>query len=148
MWQEWAEEHAFARYCGANLEGTAGIDWDDAAARRAFLQTVVADVERLFALDRRASREGAAEEPGLLGVRDAADALAQLLNQDVERRDDGAALWEGVSLDRVLTVQDPEMRHGRKSVVQRFDGHRGAIVAEGTESDSDASVVTDTVKGC
>src|SRR6266542_7169787 len=28
-WEEWAAAHEFARYCGASLKGTAGIDWED-----------------------------------------------------------------------------------------------------------------------
>jgi hypothetical protein len=51
--------------------------------------------------------------------------LEQLLLQDIECREDGARLKQGVSPDRVVSVHDPEMRHGRKSATRRFDGHKG-----------------------
>ncbi|HEY8601031.1 MAG TPA: IS1182 family transposase [Thermomicrobiales bacterium] len=127
---EWAGAHGLGRYCGTSLKGTAGIDWDDLAARRAFLQSLVADADRLLADARQVLAGLAADEPGPAGVHEAADLLAQLLQQDIERRDDGAAIREGVSPDRVVAVHDPEMRHGRTSAAKRFDGHKGAIAVD------------------
>jgi hypothetical protein len=127
---EWAAAHELGRYCGASLKGAAGIDWDDAAARRAFLQAIVADADRLLALARGALADLAGDDPARPAVREAADLLAQLLNQDIERRAAGAALREGVSPDRVVAVHDPEMRHGRKSAAKRFDGHKGAVAVD------------------
>ena len=52
---------------------------------------------------------------------DAAQLLGQLLLQDIERKsgdgdgDDGVSLKDGVSRDRMMSVHDPEMRHGHKS---------------------------------
>lgn len=129
-WEEWAAAHGLARYGGASLKGAAGIDWDDPAARRAFLQAVVADADRLLALARQALTGREADGPEPAGVREAAEVLAHLLNQDIERRDDGVALREGVSPDRLVAVHDPEMRHGRKSATRRFDGHKGAVAVD------------------
>ena len=42
----------------------------------------------------------------------------------------GAHLKQGVSPDRVVSVHDPEMRHGRKSAKKRFDGHKAAIAVD------------------
>ena len=50
--------------------------------------------------------------------------LCKLLWQDIERRPDGVAVRKGVSQDRIVSVSDPEMRHGRKSRHRRFDGHK------------------------
>ena len=58
----------------------------------------------------------------------AAELLGRLLLQDVERTDDGVSLKDGVSRDRMMSVHDPEMRHGHKSSSRRFDGHKAAIV--------------------
>jgi hypothetical protein len=38
--EEWAAEHSLVRYFGPSLKGAAAIDWDDPAARAAFLQGV------------------------------------------------------------------------------------------------------------
>ena len=67
----------------------------------------------------------------------AAELLGRLLLQDVERTDDGVGLRDGVSRDRMMSVHDPEMRHGHKSSSRRFDGHKAAIVV-----DTDSQLIT------
>nr|MDP9479806.1 transposase [Actinomycetota bacterium] len=52
--EEWAQEHDLGRYFGSSLKGEAGIDWDDPAARQAFLEGVVADADRLLMVAREA----------------------------------------------------------------------------------------------
>ena len=37
---------------------------------------------------------------------------------------------EGVAPDRVISVSDPEMRHGRKSSARRFDGHKMDVITD------------------
>ena len=64
---------------------------------------------------------------------DAAELLGRLLLQDVERTDDGVSLKDGVSRDRMMSVHDPEMRHGHKSSSRRFDGHKAAIVVDDSQ---------------
>ncbi|MFH0805095.1 MAG: IS1182 family transposase [Patescibacteria group bacterium] len=132
--EAWAREHDLSRYYGTSIKGEAEIDWDNEAARQAFLDGIVVDGERLLAT---AERIGAGCEPGsaaLEQIADAARLLRQLLVQDVERTADGqAVLKDGVALDRVPSVTDPEMRHGRKSASGKFTGHKGAIAVD-TES--------------
>ncbi len=69
------------------------------------------------------------------------------LLQDVKRGGDGdctgddddtdgrVGLKEGVSKDRMVSVHDPEMRHGHKS--KSFDGHKAAVVV-----DTDSQLIT------
>ena len=47
------------------------------------------------------------------------------------------SLKDGVSRDRMMSVHDPEMRHGHKSSSRRFDGHKAAIVV-----DTDSQLIT------
>ena len=47
------------------------------------------------------------------------------------------SLKEGVSKDRMVSVHDPEMRHGHKSKSKRFDGHKAAVVV-----DTDSQLIT------
>ena len=63
--------------------------------------------------------------------------MGQLLLQDVKRTEGGADLRDGVSRDRILSVHDPEMRHGHKSSSRRFDGHKAAVVV-----DTDSQLIT------
>ena len=95
-----------------------------------FLEGVVADADRLLTVAREAMEELPADDPERPRLHEAAALLARLLMQDIERREDGARLKQGVSPDRVVSVHDPEMRHGRKSAKRRFDGHKAAIAVD------------------
>ena len=68
---------------------------------------------------------------------EASELLGQLLLQDVERTEEGVCLKEGVSRDRMVSVHDPEMRHGHKSSSKRFDGHKASVAV-----DTDSQVIT------
>ena len=68
---------------------------------------------------------------------EASELLGQLLLQDVERTEEGVGLKEGVSRGRIVSVHDPEMRHGHKSNSKRFDGHKASVVV-----DTDSQVIT------
>ena len=53
------------------------------------------------------------------------------------------SLKDGVSRDRMMSVHDPEMRHGHKSSSRRFDGHKAAIVVD---TDSQLITAVDTAR--
>src|SRR6266581_2005765 len=62
--------------------------------------------------------------------------LAQLMGQDLEPDPSGGGvkIREGVAPDRRVSVEDREMRHGRKSKSKRFNGYKRHIA---TDLDSD-----------
>jgi Transposase domain (DUF772)/Transposase DDE domain len=128
--EEWTREHDLGRYFVSSLKGEAGIDWDDPEARRVFVEGVVADADRLLMVAREAMENLPAEEPLRQRLHEAASLLARLLMQDIDRREDGAHLKQGVSSDRIVSVHDPEMRHGRKSAKRRFDGHKAQVAVD------------------
>jgi transposase len=130
----WAEEQGYGRYVGqTSLKGTAEIDWSDATERRRVLGEIVADADRLLEQAREARTGLAAGSTAETALLEAAGLLSRVLQQDVERRVDGPAITEGVAKDRLVSVHDPEMRHGRKSASKRFDGHKAAIVVDTDE---------------
>ena len=101
------------------------LDWADPTARRAHLQELVTDAQRLLAEAHRAAPSEDSEAHGALAL------LEQLLAQDVVQDDDGQhVLRQGVAKDRVISTVDPEMRHGRKSASTRFDGYKGHVAVE------------------
>ena len=63
----------------------------------------------------------------------AAGLLSRVLGQDVDRTETGPAVRQGTAPDRLLSIHDPEMRHGRKSASKRFDGHKGAVAVDTEE---------------
>ena len=135
--EEWARKWALDLYFGSSVKGEAEINWDNGKERRALLQKIVADAGRVLELVRQAQGGFPADSPQRQGIGEAAELLGQLLLQDVELREDGPALKDGVSRDRIPSVHDPEMRHGRKSSSKRFDGHKAAVVV-----DTDSQLIT------
>jgi hypothetical protein len=128
--KDWAGGHGLDLYVGSSLKGEAAIDWDDVKERRALLGKIVADAEGVLELARQAQGGFPKDSPYRKAIVEAAELLGQLLLQDVERTEDGPALKEGVSRDRVPSVHDPETRHGHKSSSTRFDGHKAAVAVD------------------
>jgi len=111
---------------GTSLKAALDLDWDDPEARIEALGIVLAalaEVEALVA----AQPEGAARAAAQEGV-----AVArQVAAQDVDTRPDGAAtLRRGVAPDRRISVEDPDMRHGRKSRSRLIDGYKRHVLRD------------------
>ena len=132
--KEWAKARGYERYLACSIKGEAAIDWSDKRARTALLAGIVGDADRLLELSRLAQGGLAEDSAQRQLIVAGAELLGQLLLQDIERKsgdgDDGVSLKGGVSKDRMMSVHDPEMRHGHKSSRRRFDGHKAAIVVD------------------
>ena len=135
---ELAAEVGCARYVqGPSLKGQADIDWTDSKARQRFLAEIITDADQLLELvrgTRAGLKENSPEDQELVA---AAEVLARILAQDIERDDNGPRLKHGVAADRLISVHDPEMRHGRKSSSHRFNGHKAQVAV-----DTDSQLIT------
>ena len=101
----------------------ADIDWSDAQQRKAQLQTLVQDVEAALDL---ATEQMDNEEVRAIGW-----LLTKILGDDLEEDDGGEVrIAKGTAADRVISITDPAMRHGRKSASQRFDGFKVSVSTE------------------
>lgn len=104
-------------------------EWRSKPEREAMLTRVAEDAERAL--------RAVEADPGLHGVEPVADAhrlLRGLIGQDFDLDEDGTPrLHRGTRPGRVLSVHDPEMRHGRKSKSQRFDGYKLSAAATNAE---------------
>jgi hypothetical protein len=59
------------------------------------------------------------------------EAVTTIRDQDLERTKEGSVqIRQGVAPDRRISMQDPEMRHGRKSRSKRFDGFKEHIALD------------------
>jgi len=128
--EEWVQTHQFQSYFGTSLKGQAEVDWDDEQARNSFLQGIVSDAQRLMQLAQERQATLAEADPESQQITAAGQLLGQLIDQDVDLTAGQAKLKEGVSRDRIVSVQDPEMRHGHKSSSKRFDGHKAALAVD------------------
>jgi hypothetical protein len=133
----WVAAQELQGYFGSSLKGEAQVDWDDEPSRQAFLQQIVADAQRLMALGQELRANLVEGNPASQQIAAAGQLLGQLIGQDIELIAGEAKLKEGVSRDRIVSVHDPEMRHGRKSSARRFDGHKVAIAV-----DADSQLIT------
>ena len=128
--EAWAAGHGYARYMASSIKGEADVDWDDEESRSEFLTGIVTDADRLLGLADEALASLAEGAVGREQIVRAGELMKQLISQDVERGEGRVTLKEGVARDRVVSVHDPEMRHGRKSSSKRFDGHKAAIAVD------------------
>jgi transposase len=95
-------------------------EWRSKPAREALLTRVAQDAERALRAVEQVPSLAQAE-----AVAEAAQLLRELIGQDFELdEDDVPRLRRGTAPGRILSVHDPEMRHGRKSQRQRFDGYK------------------------
>ena len=102
--------------------GKPPLDWEDAEARRAELGQLVSTAEALL--------QATVDQPQLAEAR---ELLERLVAQDVEREPadgGGPAMRQGVAPERIVSVVDPEQRHGRKSRAQPFAGYKLHVVEE------------------
>ena len=112
--------------------GKPACDWDDADARTQLIDRLAADGWALLtALGGRPLDDD---------VDQAAELLAGVIGQDLERDEDGTwRIVRGVASDRVISTVDPDARHGRKSTAGKFDGYKGHIAI-----DPDSEIITAT----
>jgi hypothetical protein len=98
-------------------------DWDDAAAREALVDALFRDGYR--ALHALRGRQLGPE------VAQAAELLATVIGQDIEETADGRfIIAQAVAPDRVISVVDPQARHGHKSNARGFDGYKGHVAID------------------
>jgi Transposase DDE domain/Transposase domain (DUF772) len=124
----WAQRQGLSRYFGSSLKGEAAIDWNDQAQRDQLLTEIVQDGRRLLSL----ADQGKQQHPEQAeAIESDAALLRRLIAQDVEEKPEGGCqVKSGTAKDRVISVHDAEMRHGRKSASKRFDGHKAAVAVE------------------
>lgn len=104
--------------------------WREKAERERMLTRVAQDAER--ALQGVDLADGLGDDER---VADAHRLLRELIGQDFDIDEDGVPrLHRGTASDRIISTVDREMRHGRKSQHQRFDGYKlSAVVTNSAE---------------
>ena len=142
---------------GLSLKAAWDLDRDDPAAHD---QTLALVLDRLdqFEAWLEGQPEGLAEQPAVLT---SLAAVAQVREQQVREQDvvlserGTPTLRDGVAPDRRMSLEDSQMRHGRKRRSQLVDGHkrhvlrdldRGLVPAVGiTPADVPEAQVTDSI---
>ena len=93
------------------------IDWDDREAQAQLIDSRANDAYACLAL-----LEGTELDDE---VTKATTLLATVVGQDLEEVDGTLRIARRVAKDRVISVVDPEARHGHKTSAHGFDGYKG-----------------------
>jgi transposase len=120
-----AERAGTPELAASSLKAALDLDWDDPAALEQALGAVLDAVGRVEGL---AAELGGGDDPrvamGLAAVR-------QVRDQDTVVGADGSRqIRQGVARDRRISVEDPQMRHGRKTRSQRIDGYKRHVLTD------------------
>ena len=117
----------------------AQIDWADLPQRAAQLKVLVQDAEAVLEVASQHADDADVRQTGWL--------LTKILGDDLVRDEHGEPqIAEGTAPDRIISITDPEMRHGRKSQAQRFDGFKAAVAVD-AESELILDVAAVTAAG-
>ena len=111
---------------GSSLKAALDLNWDDPAERGQALVQVLAALEAVEAW--LADRPTAAADPA---VQASLAAAHQVRAQDTATAPDGTpVLRQGVAADRRISIEDAEMRHGRKSRSRLIDGYKRHVLRD------------------
>lgn len=134
--QDYASNQGLGHHFGSSIKGESEVDWEDEDSRSRFLSELVADANRALRLACEVRRELEEGSPADQRIEANCQLLATILLQDLEvkRAPDGSRekveIKKEASGERICSVSDPEMRHGRKSASKRFNGHKLGIATE------------------
>ena len=99
------------------------IDWANPRSRKEHLQELVAQAHSVLELALEHTED---EEVRGLGWM-----LTKIIGDDISFDEKGQAeIAQGVAKDRIVSVTDPTLRHGRKSSSHQFDGDKLHLVEE------------------
>ena len=113
---------------GSSVKAALDIDWNDAVEKAQAIKMFARQLDALQAWLERGLAEDLATPP----LKAHLETLVQIRTQDLEPDPvgGGVRIHQGVAEDRRVAIEDPEMRHGRKSKSKRFNGFKRHIAAD------------------
>jgi IS5 family transposase len=120
-----AERAGVPELAASSLKAALDLDWDDPAALEHALGVMLVAVGRVEGLAAEvAGGSDSAVANGLAAAR-------QVRDQDVVGDEQGVArIRQGVAKDRRISIEDAQMRHGRKTRSQRIDGYKRHVLTD------------------
>jgi len=112
----------------SSLKAALDLNWDDLEARTEALITILKTLNQLetWVAQQTLSDEMVSEE-----VKKNLQTARQIEEQDVEVTPEGdPKLKKGVAKDRRISIEDPNMRHGRKSRTVKFNGYKRHLLKD------------------
>jgi hypothetical protein len=113
---------------GSSLKAALDLDWDDPVAKVQALTTILQALEEV---EFWVQQQPNLDKQTTTQVQESLANGRQVQAQDVEVADEGfPKLRKGVAPDRRISIEDAQMRHGRKSRSQRFNGYKRHILKD------------------
>lgn len=110
-----------------SIKAALDIDWSDNEQKHDALQRLCDEVAQLQSW--LAGHLAVESEKAPLSA--ALAILDRVIAQDLEPDPEGGVrVRDGVAKDRLISIEDTQMRHGRKSSAKRFDGYKRQIVRD------------------
>ena len=129
-----AKELELSVFAASSIKAALDVDWREPKARTSALEALLSQFERLQSWLGKQLDEARLAEPPL------ADQLAlveRIIAQDTEPDPDapGAGskkkrIRQGTSQDRLISLSDRDMRHGRKSTTKLFNGYKRHVAVD------------------
>jgi hypothetical protein len=126
--EEVAKDAGAPLLAGTSIKAELDLEWSDPAQKASAIGTLVEQLDRLERWIARVFGEEASEPP----LAEPLATLRQLREQDLdpEPPDGKPRIRKGTAEDRRVSVEDKDMRHGRKSKSKRFNGYKGHIACD------------------
>jgi DDE family transposase/transposase-like protein DUF772 len=103
------------------------VEWSDPEQKAGAVRTLTKQLEALDAWIKRRLPEEMKQPP----LKEPLAVLQQIIDQDLEPDPGGGSrVRRGVAEDRRVSIEDGEMRHGRKSKSKRFNGYKRHLAAD------------------
>lgn len=109
----------------SSIKAGLDINWNDREQKDQAIDTLAGQVASLS--EWLEKHQLANQEP----LKPYADAVSQVWKQDLDEDTDGRVhIRRGVAEDRRVSIEDAEMRHGRKSKSKRFNGYKQHLATD------------------
>jgi len=131
---DWSEER-LAQEAGipllleASIKKALDIEWSDREQKAEVVERLARQIDALEAWVKKCLPKELSKPP----LKEHLNTLEQIRAQDLEPDPSGGGkrrIREGVAPDRRISIEDPEMRHGRKSKTKRIDGYKRHIATD------------------
>lgn len=106
-------------FTAASIKGSETLEWNNDDEVSAFLGGLLAECEVATRAAQKANCGG--DELAL---------LEKVIDQDVDQSGNEPAIRDGVAKDRLVSITDPEMRHGHKSNGKIYSGHKAHVAVD------------------
>jgi len=111
-----------------SLKAALDLDWDEPEARNMALSTIL---QTLDSVESQINQKTDLNDSTAQQVQENLAIARQIETQDVEEAADGSPkLRQKVAKDRRISIEDEDMRHGRKSKSQKFNGFKRHVAKD------------------